>query len=341
MRTIAIHTIIAVAGAAVLSGCQGDDGKAVCDRLIDFVPMAITRATQTETEDVTMYGVSSSIYPAANTFTTARCGSYWFNQGVAAADGRSGHYWPGSEYRVSFFAYVPYGHAALSPSSADDTGFPVYDYTVPSIIGNQADFMTADVTDCPGTASLEPVALTFHHRLADCRFLVYNQSTTAITIHSITVKGVKYRGSFCGGTWDLNATVNSAAVNPFTLTLGEEVSGKTTVDMTGTENHFMMLPQSVTTGTEIFDVDATVSGVRKHFLHTLTETMTLLEGKVYTITLTLGEEEMTVDTSTEITDWEEETKYISVSSVGSDNSWNQPSVSSGTGINAEDWEEEE
>lgn len=350
-----IFPIITMSAALIvaLTGCSNDMIEDVQDKseqkdAIAFTPMEIktigaTRGSQTTTATITGYGMSAAIYPAANSFTSAKCGSYWFNEEIDAASGNSGHYWPGADYRVSFFAYAPYGLAALYPTSQNTTGYPVYSYTVPSAIASQADFITANVTDHSGAGITDPVPLTFSHQCADIRFNVYNQGSDAITIHSISVYGVKYSGTFCESNspkWTLNDAVNSASSNPFTLTLGTSVAADATVDVTGTTNHFIMLPQTVASGTQIFDVDATVSGTRKHYYHTLTSSLSLLAEKSYNFKLTLGEGAMIVDTETDIQDWAVETKYLTVGTVGSNSTWTQPAVNDGQVFGVNDWEEE-
>lgn len=339
--------------ATLFSGCSnelidsGDFPDNPANPSIDFTPMefgvseAVTRGTQTAKSDITEYGVSASIYPAANTYTTAGCGSYWFCDRIVAASGRSNHYWPGASYRVSFFAYAPYGNAALTVRSKNDLGYPVYTYTVPTAIANQVDFITADVTDHSGAGITDPVPLTFSHQLTDVRFKVYNQGSSSITVHSIAIYGVKYSGTFSGSTWTLNAAVNSSSSNPFLLSLGTSVDAGATVDVTGTTNHFIMLPQTVASGTDIFVVDATVSGVRKTYTSTLSSALEFLRGRSYTFTLKLGEGSLIVDTDTDIQDWAVEVKYLSVSGVSANGTFTQTSVSDGQGIGIEDWTEEE
>ena len=339
--------------ATLFTGCTNElveagDSSDNTVASIDFTPMefgvseaVVTRGTQTAKSDITSYGVSASIYPAANSYTSAGCGSYWFCDRIEAASGRSNHFWPGTSYRVSFFAYAPYGNAALTVRSKNDLGYPVYSYTVPTAIANQVDFITANVTDHSGAGITEPVPLTFSHQLVDVRFKVYNQGSSAITVHSIAIYGVKYSGTFSGSTWTLNAAVNSSSVNPFLLSLGTSVVGGATVDVTGTTNHFIMLPQTVTTGTEIFVVDATVSGVRKTYTYTLPSALELLRGRSYTFTLKLGEGTLIVDTDTDIENWAVEVKYLTVSGATTNSTFTQPSVTDADDNGVEDWTEEE
>ena len=339
---------------AILTGCSQDESisniteyEYGSSNTITFTPMefgnvfdnlAVTRGCQSTTDNLTTYGVSAAIYPATNSYTTAGCGSYFFNESIDASNGNSGYYWPGNNYKVSFYAYAPYN--SLTLHSKDDLGYPIYSYTVPSAIANQADFITAEVLDHSGAGITDPVPLTFYHQCTDICFNVYNQGSDAITVHSIAISGVKYSGTYTNGVWTLNPAVNSSSVNPFLLSLGTVVAADATVDVTGTTNHFVMLPQTVTTGTAIFDVDATVSGVRKHYYHTLTSDLVLQKGKSYTFKLTLGEGALIVDTETDIQDWEVEVKYLTIGGVSTNNTWSQPGVNDGQDFGVEDWEEE-
>lgn len=338
----------------ILTACTeqvelNEETSKLTNDLITFTPMefgaseVMTRGTQTTKNTITEYGVSAAIYPATNTFSTAACGSYWFNQTIIAATGESGHYWPGNDYRLAFYAYAPTNTATLYPTNKNKTGYPEYTYTVPSAIANQADFITANVTNISGEARTEPVELAFSHQCADICFNIYNQGSDNITVHSIAINGVKYSGTFCEGNnpkWTLNNSVNSTSVNPFLLSLGTVIAAEATVDVTGTTNHFIMLPQTVASGTSIFDVDATVSGIRKHYYHTLTTDLTLQPAKCYTFNLTLGEGAMIVDEETDIQDWQVEMKYLEVKPVGANNTWTQPAVTDGQDINIENWQEE-
>ncbi len=352
-----LHSIITASAALIvsLSGCSSDvEGpkQGESQKAIAFTPMEIktvkgvpeTRGAQMGKNDITSYGVSASIYPAANSYTSVGCGTYWFNEEIMAASGESDHYWPGSTYKVSFFAYAPYGATGLSLGSKNDLGYPRYTYAVPSAIASQSDFITADVLDHSGTGITTPVPLTFHHRCADIRFMVYNRGESAITIHSIGLYGVKYTGTYCESSspkWTLSGSANSTSANPFLLSLGTSVAGGATIDATGTTNHFIMLPQTVASGTQIYDVDATVNGNRQHYYHTLPSAFEIQAGKVYTVTLTLGELTMEVDTDTDIQDWAVEVKYLTVSGMSSNSTWTQPSVTGGENTTIADWTEEE
>lgn len=345
-----IYLATLLVAALALSGCsdiqEEDETKDAKDILISFTPMEIrttdlSRGTTYDSKDyITSYGVSSSIYPAADTYASAACGSYWLNQEVEAATGNSCRYWPGPNYRVSFFAYAPYGHPTLTIRSGQDLGYPVYQYTVPSALASQADFITADIIDHSGMATREPVPLEFTHQCADIRLTVYNQDPNTIVLHTITLKGLKYSGTCTAGVWSLNEARNSLTENPFVLTYGNYIEPKETVDVTGKTNHFIMLPQTVPTGTEILDCDATVNGIRSHYFYSVPSDFELNKNTTYTFKLILGNGLLIVDPETEIEDWEIQNQYLELTNVTQNNNWSQKDVTSLKG-ETDDWETNE
>lgn len=203
-----------------------------------------TRGTKVTTAGISNLGVSASVYPAAYSYTSAGCGSYFYKESVSSGTPMS-YYWPTTDYRISFFGYYPYNNAAFTvQSAASATGAPTYAYTVPSAIASQQDIMTGQVTNQPGGSS-SPVNMTLAHRCSAIHFSITNDRSEAITVNSISIEGVKYSGTLNENTWTLGSGVNSSSTNPFTLTSNSSVAAGATVDVTGTSNVFMMLPQSL------------------------------------------------------------------------------------------------
>ena len=193
---------------------------------------------------ITSFGVSASVYSAAASYTSAGCGSYFYNES-ATAGLPTDFFWPTSSYKVSFFAHYPFNNAAFTVQSASSAlGAPTYAYTVPSAIGSQLDIMTGQNVNILGGGS-SPVALTMKHRCAAIRFSVTNNRSTAITLNSVSIEGVKYSGTLNEDTWTLTSAVNSSSSNPFTLSYGSSIDASATVDITGTTNIFLMLPQTL------------------------------------------------------------------------------------------------
>lgn len=211
---------------------------------------AATRGTKVIATDITDIGVSASIYPSSSSYTSAGCGSYFYKESITIGTPTK-FYWPTSDYRMSFFAYYPYGNSAFTvQSAASATGHPTYAYTVPTAIGSQVDVMTASQTDITG-GSTSPVSLSFSHQCAAIKVRITNSTTATITVNSVSIEGVEYTGTLCNGTWTLSGTKNSSSVNPFTLTCNTAVAASVTADLTGTTNIFLMLPQTQTSSAKL------------------------------------------------------------------------------------------
>ena len=62
-----------------------------------------TRGTQITS--ITNFGVSASVYEkdAVGGYTSAGCGSYFYNQSATNGSPMS-YYWPSADYKISFFA---------------------------------------------------------------------------------------------------------------------------------------------------------------------------------------------------------------------------------------------
>ena len=283
---------------------------------------------------ISTFGVSASVYSSASTYTSAGCGSYFFNE-QAANGSPMNYFWPTSAYKLSFFAYYPYGNAAFTlQSTANTTGAPTYSYTVPSAIASQVDIMTGqDVNHLGGSSS--PVNLTMKHRCAAICFSVTNERLSAITLNTISIEGVKYSGTLNEETWTLGSAVNSSSSNPFTLTYGSSIAADATANVTGTTNIFLMLPQTIPAGAKLKIV---VDGEDPKYADL---TGTWEAGKQYIYSARITAIGLIIDPLTDISDWTAETKYLTVDGVTSGNTWTQPSVAGGEGVGVEDWTEEE
>ena len=273
----------------------------------------ITRAAMATTSDITTngFGVSASIYAADGSYTTAGSGSYFHNI-HAYPEVAMDYFWPAGNHRMSFFAYYPYGNAALTLSSAPThAGYPVYSYTVPQSVTAQTDFMTADVLNITATPTDTPVPLTFQHQCTDIRFSVTNQHPeNTITVKSITLVGMKYAGTSEGGTWTLTGSANTTESHPFTFTANTDIDAEETVDVTGTTNHFIVLPQTIAAATTFLVVKTTEYGAERTYTHVLPENLTLEKAKSYTFHLTLGDGELIVDPDTDVNDWDAVVQHI-------------------------------
>ena len=72
------------------------------------------------------------------------------------------------------------------------------------------------------------------------------------------------------------------------IALNTSVNSNATVDVSGTSNKIIVIPQTIAAGTEIFDVLFTVNGEDKHFCYSLTSALTLNKGTQYTYTLNVN-----------------------------------------------------
>lgn len=313
---------LALSMTTVLTGCTAEEVPASKEQQEDISrisftfegwtgiaehPTEITRAATATTSDITTngFGVSASIYAADGSYTTAGSGSYFHNV-HAYPEVEMDYFWPAGSHRMSFFAYYPYENAALTLSSAPThVGYPVYSYTVPQSVTAQTDFMTAEVLNITATPTDTPVPLTFQHQCTDIRFSVTNQHPeNTIKVKSITMVGMKYAGTSEGGTWTLTGAANTTESHPFTFTANADIDAEETVDVTGTTNHFIVLPQTIAAATTFLVVKTTEYGAERTYTHVLPENLTLEKAKSYTFHLTLGDGELIVDPDTDVNDWD-------------------------------------
>ena len=346
MKGIILSTVITVSVlASSLTSCSPNtEDTAGRKTYISFTPMeiktkAVTRGSQSTLSTLSSYGVSCSVYDYGSSYQTSALGSYFYNREVDAKKGTTEYMWPGEDRSVSFFAYAPFDNANVSISGEDTAGRPVYSLTVPEDVKAQPDFITAEVLDMRGGKRTDPVTLTFLHRCADVRLSVYNRGDDAITIHSISIYGIRYSGKYQNG-WTLDDKVSSSASHVFTINPSSTVAAEATVDMTGSDSHIIILPQTIDAGTEFLSVDATIAGERKTLTYSLKNALSLEEGKSYMMTISLGINYIDVDPSTGVEDWQVDTKYLSVGTVSASNTFTQPSVNGGTVTGVSDWEPE-
>ena len=334
-----LMTMVTVLTTGIFTGCTEDLGLGMSTNNIVFdinddgfnQMKTVTRGAKATT--VSTVGVSASVYSSSSSYTSAGCGSYFYNQQVTSGL-PTDFFWPTSSYKVSFFAHYPYNNAAFTvQSAANALGSPTYAYTVPSAIADQVDVMTGQNVNILGGGS-SPVSLTMKHRCAAICFSVTNSRSEAITLTSVSIEGIKYSGTLNEDTWTLASAVNSSSSNPFTLSYGSAIAASATANVTGTTNIFLMLPQTIPAGAK---VKVAISGEDPMEADL---TGTWVAGKQYTYSMTITQKGLVVDPLTDITDWTGEVKYLSVDGVNSDNTWTQPSVSDGEGIGVEDWIEE-
>ena len=244
---------------------RAEDGK-ILNLTVKEEPMdasfdrALTRGAQINTADITEFGVSSAICMKASSYTAVGCGSLFYDQSVGSGVATD-YSWPTNAYRVSFYAYYPYGNANLALSSlATDRGIPAYAYTVPEDAADHVDVMTANVLDMLG-GQQTPVNLSFQHRLAAIRFRLTNTGDNPMIVKSVTIAGVKYTGTLRNASWTLGNDTRSSVL----ACNDTEVESGETVDLTD-GNYMFMLPQTlpstakVILETEKNSFEGTISG---------------------------------------------------------------------------------
>lgn len=280
--------------------------------------MAVTRGAVTTLATLDSYGVSAGVHGADGTYAEGQCGNYFRNIEVSADDGETTYLWPATGYEISFYAHAPYGNANVTLSEASTVGRMQYTYTVPDAVASHIDFMTAEVLDIPCPHS-ETVSLTFSHKLSDFKFRLENSTNQDVTVHSITVMNFDYIGTLNGDTW----TTTGVSKN-FALDIEQNLASGSSLDLTGTNNHFLLLPQTIASGKRLLDLYVTSGGEDKHFYSDLTQDFVAEVGKSYQFTLRLSSN-LEVSQGTDIADWVLYVGYINYA----------------TGTNTENWSPEE
>ena len=289
--------------ACMVSACKEDIPAGMTSKPITFFiddngfdeGAVTTRGTKVTS--ISSFGVSASVYSASSTYASAGCGSYFFNE-AAMVGSPMNYFWPTSDYKLSFFGYYPYGSSAFTLlSNASATGVPTYSYTVPSAITNQLDIMTGQNVNITGGAT-SPVIISMKHRCAAICFSVTNSRSTAITLNSISIEGVKYTGTLREDTWTLNAAVNSNLSNPFVLSYGSSIAAGETVSVTGATKIFLMLPQTLLAGAK---VNVELDGEDPMYADL---TGSWVAGRQYNYNLDVQKSIIIIDEDSEIEDWD-------------------------------------
>ena len=236
---------------AVTRGSQGAETPVGCDSTRNgkmrlsvtstaFPEVAVTRGVAVRTPSaITSFGVCGAIYSADATYTDAGCGSYFYNEEITG-DGTSNHFWPTTDYKLSFYAHYPYGSSVFRLSStADALGKPSYTYTMSDDPGKQVDVMTSEVLD--KVPDNETVPLTFTHRTAAIRLLLKNERGEAVTVESVSLEGLYSSGTLTGSSWEVSGTKDGESYMELNRTIADGV----TSDLTGTDSIMFLVPQSI------------------------------------------------------------------------------------------------
>ena len=189
----------------------------------------------------------------------------WFH-GVTATESNGGYslpsvyYWPGSEYKMKFFAYAPTGNNAYTLSASTKAGSPTLTVSVPADVSKQQDLLAAKSGELDGDYRSD-VSLSFKHILTAVKF-VCGEDMKAGTVNSVTLKGVYGNGTYNMGT---DSWTTSGSATSFTQTLSKATNGTSGEAITTDVQTFMMIPQTLPADAKI-EVKFTDSSNTQHTL---------------------------------------------------------------------------
>ena len=270
--------------------CSDDDNTVVpgSSVMMSFCGEDIQTDTRASfTTSMTSFGLSCSVYSSSATASSAAFGNYFLNKEISN-NATTEYFWPGSGKKCSFYAYYPCGNSnIILNSTTSSTGSPTYALTIPTDITKQVDFCVAEVKDVAGDYE-RTVTLPFSHACASISFKIKNTGTEAFTLKSVSFYGVKQSGRYSNGIWSTSGNASTSTSNAMTITSNTSIDGGATLDVSGTSNKIIVIPQTIAAGTEIFDVLFTVNGEDKHFCYSLTDALTLNKGTQYTYTLNIN-----------------------------------------------------
>ena len=245
---------------------RSKDGKTISlkvtkEPMPDRTAQASTRGGIVRTSsDIEAIGVSASIYDRTGSYASQECGNFFYNERFVPGVGRE-WYWPTNDYRLSFYAYHPYGNSAFTMvSNATVKGIPTYSYVVPEDVRHHADVMTAHVLDQTGGQS-GAVNLSFRHHCTALKFVLTNSGAEPMEVRSVTIKGVKNSGTLKNGTWTV-----ASSVSDYVLECDTIIEGGQTVNLSDGNGYMFMLPQTLPSGVKIIletaknTFEATITG---------------------------------------------------------------------------------
>ena len=286
--------IACVWGGVILTSCESEnkDDFVESNPPSSFMSFVCEDTLRSETRAATTtsipsFGLSCSVYSSSGSASSAALGNYFFNKQLSNNTTTS-YLWPGSSNKCSFYGYYPYGSSYVSLNSTTSSkGAPSYSLTVPADISRQVDFCVSEVKDVAGNYQ-KTVSLPFSHVCSSLSIKVKNTGNTAATLKSVSFYGVKLKGTYSNGTWTTSGSASTSSSNAMKIALNTSVNSNATVDVSGTSNKLILIPQTIAAGTEIFDVVFTIYGKDKHFYYYLTSALTLNKGTQYTYTLNVN-----------------------------------------------------
>lgn len=209
----------------------------------------LTRATPIK--DANMYesfGVSA--YSYTGSWSEDKTPNYFYNATASKSDGgytlSSTYYWPGSSYKMKFFAYAPTANTQYVLSGRTHAGSPTISVTIPSSVNDQKDLLVAKTDELAGNTNTA-VALSFNHALTAIRFVCGDDMQVG-TVKSVSLKNVYSKGTYHMGTQSWS---NVGTPATFPQTLNKSTTGTAGEALTTDAQTFMMVPQTLPDGAQL------------------------------------------------------------------------------------------
>ena len=209
----------------------------------------LTRATPIK--DANMYesfGVSA--YSYTGSWSEDKTPNYFYNATASKSDGgytlSSTYYWPGSSYKMKFFAYAPTANTQYVLSGRTHAGSPTISVTIPGDVNDQKDLLVAKTDELAGNTNTA-VALSFNHALTAIRFVCGDDMQVG-TVKSVSLKNVYSKGTYHMGTQSWS---NVGTPATFPQTLNKSTTGTAGEALTTDAQTFMMVPQTLPDGAQL------------------------------------------------------------------------------------------
>ncbi len=244
---------------------------------------SVTRATPvSDMNDYGSFSVFAASYQGAWSPDSQNM-NFMYHVPVSLSGGvwspQADYYWPGSGYKVRFFAYAPIdAEFEASNQSAAVNDFHIK-YDVPTDVSKQKDLLVAKSTEYPGNHG-NSVSLQFKHVLTAVRFVVGNDMKAG------TVKKISLRNIASAGMYDPETGIGqvSGTVKDFGQELNKVTDGTPDSAITEPFQTFMLPPQSFTEDSSVIEVVFT-DDEGEHTLTASLKGQTWMSGTTVTYTI--------------------------------------------------------
>jgi len=312
MQVIRIFPILVMFVFPFLSGCTHDDDSSdgYSDISVQFtaqspsssslpawqqvnVPLDGSASTSSSSASTRGFVVSDTEVPAGNvgmlgyvlsggTWSSSLTPSFMYNIPITRQGTGSNYtyqyaptkYWPSNASDlVKFFAYYPYQGNGITLSNSTDTGYPSITYIPSTAVSDQVDLMSASPSACNNKSGINAVGLTFSHALTRISFSVQCSSYSTITVQSISLSGIKSKGTFSynpsviSSPWTLSSLATDTTTYKVSTSDGtlipeasQALNASAYQNITSYMGNLLLLPQSVTSANTLV-VKYTVDGV--------------------------------------------------------------------------------